>query len=174
MLIESSRIKFTKSPDTGEIIGFVSRNSKTKLLRGVPENSPYGKKICVLPESLKGTIEPGVLYDVELREMHNGSGFVVTVASRSLFEANVITAITPGKTYKVKITFGNKTIFFDPKDGQQPSCNTIDGVLKVIGKREDLRDKEEVCAQFVKTARALLDRMAEDGMLSHRQLRLFD
>ena len=42
---------------TGELIGFVSRHSKTRQLKGVREDSRYGKQICVLAEDLKGTIE---------------------------------------------------------------------------------------------------------------------
>ena len=35
---------------------------KTRQLKGVREDSRYGKQICVLAEDLKGTIEPNVFY----------------------------------------------------------------------------------------------------------------
>ena len=57
MTSEKSQIKFAKSERTGELIGFVSRHSKTRQLKGVREDSRYGKQICVLAEDLKGTIE---------------------------------------------------------------------------------------------------------------------
>ena len=57
MTLEKSQIKFAKSERTGELIGFVSRHSKTRQLKGVREDSRYGKQICVLAEDLKGTIE---------------------------------------------------------------------------------------------------------------------
>jgi hypothetical protein len=61
MPIEKSQIKFAKSEQTGEIIGFVSRHSKTKQLKGVRENSTFGKQICTLSEDLKGSVIPNVL-----------------------------------------------------------------------------------------------------------------
>ena len=57
MTSKKSQIKFAKSECTGELIGFVSRDSKTRQLKGVREDSRYGKQICVLAEDLKGTIE---------------------------------------------------------------------------------------------------------------------
>ena len=47
---EKSKIKFAKSERTGELIGFVSRDSKTRQLKGVRENYALGKQICVLAE----------------------------------------------------------------------------------------------------------------------------
>ena len=47
---------------------------KTCQLKGVREDSRYGKQICVLAEDLKGTIEPNVLYSVELKPMHKARG----------------------------------------------------------------------------------------------------
>ena len=74
MTSEKSQIKFAKSERTGELIGFVSRHSKTRQLKGVRENYALGKQICVLAEDLKGTIEPNVLYSVELKPMHKARG----------------------------------------------------------------------------------------------------
>lgn len=68
MASETSQLKFAKSEHTGELIGFVSRNSVTHKLKGVREDSRYGKQICVLSENLKGKVEPNVLYDVELKK----------------------------------------------------------------------------------------------------------
>ena len=166
MAIEKSRVKFTQSPRTGEIIGFVSRNSKTKLLRGVPETSPYGKKICVLSADLKGTVEPNVLYDVELVPMHRVNGYVVVAAKRTLFEAKFETEMVPGITYRLKITFGHKTIYFDPVDGRSPSSTTADGVVRVIAEREDILDKEEVIERFRKEAGMLMALITYDGLVA--------
>ena len=44
------------------------------------EDSRYGKHICVLAEEPKGTIEPNVLYLVELKPMHKAKGYVVVAA----------------------------------------------------------------------------------------------
>lgn len=174
MAIEKSRIKFAAEGETGKVIGFVSRNSKTKQLRGVPEDSVYGKKVCVLSKDLKGGIVPGVLYDVELKPMHVGNGYVVVSATRTLFEARFETDIVPKSVYLLKIVFGNKTICFDPKDGKTKSSRTIEGVLKVIDDREDLCDKEGVKQRFKCEAVSLLKQMRTDGFIAGRQLELFE
>jgi hypothetical protein len=164
MAIEKTRLKFAESPQTGEIIGFVSRNSKTKLLRGVAEASHYGKKVCVLSADLKGAIEQGVLYDVELKPMRLGNGYVVVSAQRTLFEAEFETVAIPGTAYQIKITFGHKTIWFDPIGGKSASSTTVDGVLGVIASREDIFDKEAVMERFRCEAAALLAAMDRDGL----------
>ena len=64
MTSEKSQIKFAKSERTGELIGFVSRDSKTRQLKGVRENYALSKQICALAEALKGSIEPNILYSV--------------------------------------------------------------------------------------------------------------
>jgi hypothetical protein len=119
---------------------------------------------------MKGTVEPNVLYDVELKPMHQGNGYVVVSAQRTLFEARFETVVVPKTTYQVRITFGHKTIFFDPKDGKSVSSTTVDGVLNVIACREDIFDKEGVMFLFRKEANALLAKMGKGG----RQLNLFD
>lgn len=174
MAIEKSRIKFAKAADTDEIIGFVSRNSKTKQLRGVAEDSVYGKKICVLSKDLKGQIEPNVLYDVELKPMHMGNGYVAVAATRTLFEAKFESVVVPKAIYQIKITFGNKTIYFDPKDGKTPSSRTIQGVLKIIDRREDIQDKGSVKIRFEQEALALIETMSKDGLIVGHQLRMFE
>lgn len=57
MTSEKSQIKFAKPGRTGELIGFVFRDSKTHQLKGVRENYVLGKQICVLSENLKDNIE---------------------------------------------------------------------------------------------------------------------
>lgn len=46
----------------------------------VRENYALGKQICILSEDLEGTIEPNVLYLVELKPMHKAKGYVVVAA----------------------------------------------------------------------------------------------
>lgn len=164
MTLEKSQIKFASSKHTGEIIGFVSRHSKTQKLKGVRENSHFGKKICVLAENLKGTIEPNVLYDVELKQMHNGNGYVVISATPVEFKAEVETKIIPGKTYQVTLTFGNKTIYFDPLGGKTKSSRTVLGVLNVLKSRKDIKDLQATCDTFKKQAEELIYQMWKDGV----------
>ena len=129
MTSEKSQIKFAKSERTGELIGFVSRDSKTRQLKGVRENYALGKQICILSEDLKGTIEPNILYSVELKPMHKAKGYVVVAATPIQFPATVETIIVPKTLYNVTVSFGNKTIYLDPKDGKSAMSRTLDGVL---------------------------------------------
>lgn len=162
MNIEKTHIKFTQMIDTGEVIGFVSRNSKIGLLRGVLESSDYKKKVCVLSKDLKGTVEPNVLYDVELKPMLSGNGYVVISAERTLFDAEFKTTRVPNKVYRIDISFGNKTIHFDPKDGDILSTKTVEAVYSAIGKRKDLLQKEDVKSRFVREAKNLTLHMEND------------
>lgn len=142
MTSEKSQLKFARSEETGELIGFVSRHSKTRKLMGVREDSRFGKQICVLSEDLKGTLEPNILYSVELKPMHKANGYVVVAATPVLFQAHVETVIVPKTLYQVTVTFGNKKIFFDPKDGKSVMSRTIDGVLEILKGRKDIKYKE--------------------------------
>jgi hypothetical protein len=159
MLIEKSLLKFTKSEETGELIGFVSRHSKTKQLRGVHESSTFGKKICVLSADLKGTVIPNILYRVEMKSMHSANGYVVVSATPALFKAHIETVIIPESTYRILISFGNKTIYFDPKDGKSNSSKTVEGVVEVLAGRRDIEDLETVIEEFRKQAEILIQQI---------------
>lgn len=164
MTSEQSQLKFKPSEKTGELIGFVSRHSKTKQLRGVREDSPYKKKICVLSEDLKGKIKPNVLYAVELKAMHTGSGFVVVAAAPVLFKATIETLLIPRKTYRVTITFGNKIVYFDPLEGKSYSSRTVAGVVSLLHQRTDIEDRDEVIERFKDEAAKLIRKMVEHGL----------
>ena len=55
------------------------------------KSSHISKHICVLAEDLEGTIEPNVLYSVELKPMHKAKGYVVVAATPVQFPATVET-----------------------------------------------------------------------------------
>jgi len=163
MGIEKTQIKFVVSEKSGETVGFVSRHSKTKHLKGVRENSIYGKKICVLAENLKGTIIPNILYEVELKPMLKSNGYVVISAVPAKFKAQIETIIVTKSIYQVLIKFGHKTFFYDPVDGKSPSSRTVEGVLKLLESRNDIEDLEDVIKTFKKQAAELKESMARDG-----------
>ena len=165
MTSEKSQIKFAKSERTGELIGFVSRHSKTRKLMGVREDSRFGKQICVLSEDLKGKVEPNVLYSVELKPMHKANGYVVVAATPVLLPAQVETVIIPKSLYQVTVTFGNKKVFFDPKDGKSAMSRTIEGVLSVLQSRKDIKDQEGVISDYLHQAKALVRRLEADGFI---------
>lgn len=164
MTSERTQLKFATSEKTGEIIGFVSRHSKTKQLRGVREDSPYKKKICVLSEDLKGQVKPNVLYSVELKAMHSGNGFVVVEATPLLFQATINTVVVPREVYRITINFGNKTIYFDPLHGKTYSSRTVAGVVSLLERRIDIENLEEVIDSFRTETEKLLQRMVDDGV----------
>ena len=163
MTLEKTQLKLAKSRRTGELIGFVSRHSKTQKLMGVREDSRFGKKICLLSEELKGRLKPNKLYSVALKLMHNGSGYVIISAEELRFLAHIDCIITPKTQYQVTVIFGNKTVFFDPKDGKGPSSRTMKGVLGILNERDDIENKELVINDFTIRAKQLLLRMAADG-----------
>lgn len=132
---------------------------------GVREDSRFGKKICVLSEELKGTIQPNKLYAVELKPMHNGSGYVVVLATPILFNAQVDTLIIPKSIYQVTVTFGNKVVFFDPKDGKSFSSRTLTGVIKLLREREDIENPDAVIEDLTRQAIQLVRRMENDGFI---------
>ncbi len=163
MALEKSQIKFAKSEQSGELIGFVSRHSKTKKLKGVREGSVYGKQICVLSSDLKGVVLPNVLYEVELKSMHNSKGYVVVSAIPVKFKAKIEKTIVRNAVYQVTISFGNKTIYFDPKDGKSPSSRTLDGVIELLNSRTDIENLPQVIEEFSKEAAAIINTMKKDG-----------
>ena len=73
-------IKFAKS-ERRESCMLYFPALKTRQLKGVRENYALGKQICIPAEDLKGTIEPNVLYSVELEPMHRAKEDVVVPLS---------------------------------------------------------------------------------------------
>ena len=168
MEIETVRLKFEVSKETKTLIGFVTRSSATWRLRGVSEKDECPKKICVLAQDLQGLIEPGIVYEVELRPMRKGNGFIVISATRPKYEATFETTVIEKTVYQVRIIFGHKTIYFDPKDGNSPSSRTIAGVEKALRERQDLADTEKVIERFRAEAEKLLDRIEQGGYIIRR------
>lgn len=166
-MVEKTQLKFARSEKTGELIGFVSKTKENKL-KGVREDSVYGKRICILAEELKGSVLPNTLYEVELKPMHKGKkGYVVTSATQVLSCVTIESFIVPGKEYRVVINFGGKknykTIYFDPLNGKTSSSRTKKGVLEILHKRNDIADQEGVISDFVGRADELVRQMREDG-----------
>lgn len=168
--LETSRLKFVRSKETGELISFVYRQSLSKELKGVPENFDRGKQICVLSKELKeaGIIREKTLYWVELRAMSGKKGFVVVYAEPIMFPARIETTILTKVIYQVRVTFGNKTIQFDPKDGRSPSRYMMEGALQELESRVDIEDKETVIEQFKAQASILIRQLVADGFIYPR------
>lgn len=166
-MVEKTQLKFVKSEKTGELIGFVSRTKDNKL-KGVREDSVYGKRICILAEELKGSVLPNTLYEVELKPMHRGkNGYVVISTAQVLSSVTIESIIVPQKEYRVVINFvgkkNYKTIYFDPLHGKTPSSRTRKGVLEVLHKRNDIANLNGVISDFLDRASELIRQMEEDG-----------
>lgn len=97
--------------------------------------------------------------------MRKGNGYVVISASRRKYPAKIETHVIPKVVYQVRITFGHKTIFFDPKDGNSPSSRTVAGVEKALRERKDLDEVEEVIIKFRTIAVELLEKFKQDGYI---------
>lgn len=160
--MERTRLKFWASEDN-EVIGFVSRNPKTKKMKGVREDSKFKKKVCVLSQDLKGKIETNKLYWVDLIPMNSGNGYVVINADPVKFEATIDSIIIPKSIYKLKCSFGNRTIYFDPLDGKTKSSKTLTGAINALRSKSEIDDMEAVIEKFKKEGFALLQRMQTDG-----------
>ena len=76
--------------------------------------------------------------------MHKAKGYVVVNAIPVPFPAAVDTIIAPETLYKITVSFGNKTIYLDPKDGKRAMSRILDGVLPVHKERKDIENHEEV------------------------------
>ena len=90
--------------------------------------------------------------------MHKAKGYVVVAATPVQFPATVETIIVPKMLYKVTVSFGNKTIYLDPKDGKSAMSRTLDGVLQILRERKDIENHEEVIADFIKQAQEMIRR----------------
>ena len=89
---------------------------------------------------------------------------VVATFARTV-SATVETIIVPKTLYKVTVSFGNKTIYLDPKDGKSAMSRTLDGVLQILRERKDIENHEEVIANFIKQAQVVIRRFEQDGYI---------
>ena len=138
-------------------------------MKGVNENSPYPKVICIANSNIANYIEPKVLYDVEMTGRPEGKkGFIVVSATPHTFEARIETQIIKNSVYNVTIKFGNKTIIFDPLDGEKDCVRTISGVKEILESRRDLKNQSDVIEEFLKTANIVLLSYKEDGYTQYR------
>lgn len=159
-----TKLKFTKSNHSDSLVGFVSINPKNHRVKGVREDSKEPKKICIASTILAPLIELGVLYDVQMIPMRNASaGFIVVSAEPAAFEARIETVIVKNAVYQVKVKFGNKTILFDPMDGKRDSVRNMNGVIKVLESRKDIKNPMQVIDDFIKSGNIVLAHYQSDG-----------
>lgn len=95
--------------------------------------------------------------------MHNNKGYVVILAIPIQFNAKIEKIVVRNAVYQITISFGNKTIYFNPKDGKSPSSKSLKGVLKLLESRHDIKNLSEVENNFKQQAVSLLKTMRNDG-----------
>lgn len=159
-----TKLKFVKSEETGSVIGFVSQNPITGRICGVRANSDYPKKICVVDKLLSNSILLNVLYDCVLIPMTDRNGYVVIAAEPVQFITHVHTTYIKNCVYLVEVKFGNKTLKFDPLNGQKDSIRSISEFKKVLEKRVDVRDLAQVIKDFEKSANLIVSLMKEEQL----------
>ena len=160
-----TKMKFTTSDVTGATVGFVSQNTKTGEFRGVRQNDPHPKKICIVDRKLACDILQNTLYDVTLVPMNEKDGYVVIEATPVQFHAEVATTYIPKAIYRICVRFGNKKIQFDPKDGRKDTVKNLVKCRRLLETRVDLKNLNEVVEDFDEASRNLLKRYKSDGFL---------
>ena len=160
-----TKLKFTISDKTNAVVGFVSQNSKTGEIRGVRQDDPLPKKICVLDRKLAPDMLLNTLYDVVLVPMKERDGYVVVEAIPVQFKATIETTYVPKAIYHIDVKFGNKKIQFDPKDGRKESVKKLDLCRRVLETRIDVKNLPEVMDDFDEAVRNLLRKYENDGFI---------
>lgn len=156
-LVVRTKMKFIKSASTGFTVGFVSRNPKTGMWRGVRQDSTFPKKVCVLDKKLIPYTLLNKLYDVDMIPMRNGDGYVVIKAEPVVFAVKVNSTHVPRLIYRVEAKFGEKTIIFDPMEGQRASVRNMWGAVEALSKRTDVKDLPQAVEEFTNAAKDMLD-----------------
>ena len=160
-----TKLKFTASDKTNATVGFVSQNSKTGEIRGVRQDDPHPKKICVVDRKLSCDILHNTLYNVTLIPMKDKDGYLVIEATPVQFRAVIETTYVPKAIYHIDVKFGNKKLQFDPKDGRKESVKRLDLCRRVLETRVDVRDLPQVMEDFDIAVRNLLRKYENDGFI---------
>ncbi len=175
----STKLKFIKSDKNGALISFVSQNTATGVVCGVRQDSPYPKKIVIIDCKLAQNLLVNVLYDCVLIPMtpvinkRTGEkhipGYIAIEANPVQFHATVSTNYIRGVKYNVEVSFGNKTIRFDPFRGQKESVKSFPACRAVLEKRCDVKNLMQVIEDFDAAAISLEELMREDMRQIHNK-----
>lgn len=160
-----TKLKFIKSDKTGAFVSFVSQNPVTGQIRGVRQDEPYPKKICILDKKLACEVFLNVLYNATLIPMHGKDGYVVIEATPVMFRASIEITYIPKAIYMVEVKFGNKDIVFNPKDGKKDSVKNLRLCRRLLETRLDVENLQDVLEDFDEAAREILKRYERDGFI---------
>ena len=144
-----TNIKFQKGLNNvdGRLYGFVTKTNGS--WRGCRE-SDLKKRIVLVDAAISKDIVPNILYHCTLVPMYNGNGFIATAAKLVQFKGTIST-VYRNKVYLVKVTFGNRTIIYDPSS-KSPRLNDIKKIAELIRNRIDLENAQCVAEDFIDNA----------------------
>lgn len=143
-----TNVKFVLSERDGSPIGYVTKVNGA--WKGCRDNDQCKKKIVLVDKELGKRIVPNCLYRVIIIPMTHNDGFVTIQAEIVKFAATVTTS-TEGDSPTVSVTFGNKTLVYDPSSCDR-SRSDISCVIKTLSQRMDIKDVDGVIADFVDSA----------------------
>ena len=138
--IITTNLKFAPHSQTGQIVSFISKVGDN--WRGVSELSPLKKLIVVLDTELAKKIQEKMIYSCKLIPMSHKKGYVAVSASPLMFDGWVEPEFLP-KTFKIKVHFGNQTIFYDPKS-KDKRYNDFDTIVQYLISTQQIRNIGDV------------------------------
>ena len=157
-------LKFTKSDHSDQLVSYVSANPVTGQIKGVRKDSKYPHVVVVCSPSVSPIILPNVLYKVSLVPMNKSHGYVCISAEPQQFNATVSIEYEPQEKYNILVSFGNKTMLYDPLKGSKATVLTIQGFIDTLQRRLDIRNIDNVLAEVSLAASELNKRMKKDGV----------
>lgn len=157
-------LKFKRSEqDKNSLFALVSQNTMNGKLMGRCKDDRFPKKIVIADPRLNYLIMPGVLYRSTIVPMKEKDGYIAISVTPYQFQAHIHINYVPKAVYQVVVSFGNRNIVFDPKDGKKRCVKSLAGVLEVLSKRLDIENLADVIADFESSAATLLEFMKKDG-----------
>lgn len=167
-----AKLKFIKSERNGALMSFIYLKHGWKRAIGVRKDSDLAKKIVLVDQKIANRILVNVLYDCVLIPMtpvrKQGfnepfiPGYIAIEAEPVLFQATVTTQYIRGVKYLVEVTFGNKTVRFDPFAGQKETVKSLAACKAFLEKRLDIADLPHVLEDFEMAAINLVELMKQD------------
>lgn len=157
-----TKLKFVRSNKSGMFVGFASKQRTTGMVRGVREEAPYPKKVCVVNKPLDSQITPDVLYNCTIVPMKSGNGYIVVEATPTQFAAHITSQYIKNTTYLVTVKFGGSSIIFNPFSGRQESVKDLASCRALLEKRVDIKNVGQVVKHFTEAAQMMLRLLNRD------------
>lgn len=158
-----TKLKFKQSEQTGRIVGFVTQNSAMQWIKGVREEAPVGKRVCVVDAELAPSIIENRLYNVALIPMRQKNGFIVIDAQLYKFKAKIEICYVPKACYSVTVKWGNARLTFNPMDANGRESGSIQEIKEKLEKRFDIQNLSMIVEDFVEAAECVLKKYKQDG-----------